>query len=612
MRRLSGSLGVWRVKIAWVVPTAVASCADYTCQDTASCVFEEADGGTTIGDRPTPGLAISGNSTWDFPRENTGEADEAPTPLCASHDAAAAITYDWANVTSQHQPTLTVADGGAATGSVPDAGVSLASTTPTEIDEESLGASLSTAWDASSAVQCANGVREANEECDDGNADDADGCRGCVVAFGWRCIGEVGAGSECADIDECSEGVDTCDVNAFCSDIDGGFECACNDGYSGSGQSCHNVNECDDTALNDCHAEATCTDTVGSFTCECRPGFDGDGSTCVEEAHVTKLAISNQMCALIDDGRVFCWAGWALGNGPNDNSYQPIPTEVYGITSAIDVSVGGNTVCVLLENKTVKCWGADDLGQASGTGTSSEGVYTPTAVSGLSNVTSVSNTNWTTCVLLANGTVRCFGSSNGSGGSPTATRTMTSLSTTTRLSAPTHEELCAVDAYGITACWAGAAATPSAVSGLSGVSQVAGRCALLTGGSVKCWGPGGSGQIGNGSNDDQATPQLVQRLGTATHLAAGRNHACALLEDHSVSCWGKDGFFSAIDYGNLPLPISGLGEVVAVYAGGDSSCAVEVDNTVKCWGSNLGGQLGEDREGNEFAPVVIHGLPGSE
>jgi alpha-tubulin suppressor-like RCC1 family protein len=85
-----------------------------------------------------------------------------------------------------------------------------------------------------------------------------------------------------------------------------------------------------------------------------------------------------------------------------------------------------------------------------------------------------------------------------------------------------------------------------------------------------------------------------------------------LLDDHSVSCWGKDGFFSPIDYGNLPLPISGLSEVVEVYAGGDNSCAIEADHTVKCWGSNLGGQLGEDREGNEFSPVVVHGLPGSE
>ena len=41
-----------------------------------------------------------------------------------------------------------------------------------------------------------------------------------------------------ADIDECREGTDDCDVNADCADIDGSFTCTCRQGYSGNGIFC--------------------------------------------------------------------------------------------------------------------------------------------------------------------------------------------------------------------------------------------------------------------------------------------------------------------------------------------------------------------------------------
>ena len=40
----------------------------------------------------------------------------------------------------------------------------------------------------------------------------------------------------CNDVDECLLGY--CDVNAHCQNSDGGYNCSCNDGYEGNGQSC--------------------------------------------------------------------------------------------------------------------------------------------------------------------------------------------------------------------------------------------------------------------------------------------------------------------------------------------------------------------------------------
>lgn len=41
-----------------------------------------------------------------------------------------------------------------------------------------------------------------------------------------------------ADIDECSEGLDNCSVNAVCENVMGTFQCTCKDGYKGDGVTC--------------------------------------------------------------------------------------------------------------------------------------------------------------------------------------------------------------------------------------------------------------------------------------------------------------------------------------------------------------------------------------
>ena len=41
------------------------------------------------------------------------------------------------------------------------------------------------------------------------------------------------------DVDECSDKIHVCDVNAKCTDTNGSHNCTCTDGYIGDGQSCH-------------------------------------------------------------------------------------------------------------------------------------------------------------------------------------------------------------------------------------------------------------------------------------------------------------------------------------------------------------------------------------
>ena len=43
------------------------------------------------------------------------------------------------------------------------------------------------------------------------------------------------------DIDECQDGNNSCDINAGCSNTDGGYNCTCQHGYYGNGTICTGI-----------------------------------------------------------------------------------------------------------------------------------------------------------------------------------------------------------------------------------------------------------------------------------------------------------------------------------------------------------------------------------
>lgn len=85
----------------------------------------------------------------------------------------------------------------------------------------------------------------------------------------------------------------------------------------------------------------------------------------------------------------------------------------------------------------------------------------------------------------------------------------------------------------------GATALPSTdVSQLTGGSSHS--CALLSDGTIRCWGSNGLGQLGNGTTTDSNIPVAVSGLSGATAIAAGSNHTCAVLPDSTLKCWGSN------------------------------------------------------------------------
>ena len=81
-------------------------------------------------------------------------------------------------------------------------------------------------------------------------------------------------------VSKCDIGIDTCDVNAICTDAGSSYTCDCSEGYSGDGYYCiKDVNECDE-GTHTCDVNAFCTDTTSSYTCACNDGYSGDGLSC--------------------------------------------------------------------------------------------------------------------------------------------------------------------------------------------------------------------------------------------------------------------------------------------------------------------------------------------
>ena len=142
-------------------------------------------------------------------------------------------------------------------------------------------------------------------------------------------------------------------------------------------------------------------------------------------------------------------------------------------------------------------------------------------------------------------------------------------------------------------------------------------CVRYQEGSVKCFGLGLTGQLGQGAMMNLAdTPSTLGGnlpfvdLGTgrtASLIAVGFTHTCALLDNATVKCWGQNtygelGAGSATNLGSAPNQMGnnlssvnlGTGRTATkIFAFGNESCAILDNAAVKCWGRNTYGQLGQ-------------------
>jgi alpha-tubulin suppressor-like RCC1 family protein len=121
-------------------------------------------------------------------------------------------------------------------------------------------------------------------------------------------------------------------------------------------------------------------------------------------------------CALLDDRTVQCWGNGfegQLGDGLNKDSLTPVrvvsPEPGVG-TAPLDhvtaITAGSQHTCALLENGRVYCWGSNALGQLGRI----EGKMASRPVfSGLTDVFAVAAGGWHTCAIRAGRVITCVG-----------------------------------------------------------------------------------------------------------------------------------------------------------------------------------------------------------
>ncbi|PVG83399.1 hypothetical protein DDE18_08915 [Nocardioides gansuensis] len=338
----------------------------------------------------------------------------------------------------------------------------------------------------------------------------------------------------------------------------------------------------------------------------------GNGHACARLAGATTLR---------------CWgrnADGELGDGTTSNRSMPV-TGVGNVT-AYD---GGGTLgaqeegftCARRTNGTASCWGENGRGQlGDGTTTQSRVPVTvqydsdpadeDVVETDLTGVSTVAAGGFHACALLTSGRVRCWGlNSSGQLGDNTFTERHLAVLVQDDDDPDTDTPL-----TGVVALTAGARHT----------------CALKSDATVRCWGRGVFGQLGDGAGTarNNATEPVkaddgaggVAALGDAEDIAAGDNHTCAERADKGVVCWGDNsqkqssGGSTHYDTGVYAIPApqeSFPGDLVhSLSAGRRNTCAAMIDQTVMCWGDNTFGQLGDGLGRRSLAAVTVGALPG--
>ena len=158
--------------------------------------------------------------------------------------------------------------------------------------------------------------------------------------------------------------------------------------------------------------------------------------------------------------------------------------------------------------------------------------------------------------------------------------------------------------------------TPVLVSGLVGVlALAAGRqhtCALLSSGAVKCWGLNNEGQVGDGTvgtiYNPVTTPVTVRNIANAVQITAGEAHTCALLSTGTVMCWGGNSYKQLATYAGsqsaTPIAISGVKGVIQIACqSSEGACALLATGNIMCWG-----EAGSLDGNNGRAPTTVSGI----
>lgn len=295
----------------------------------------------------------------------------------------------------------------------------------------------------------------------------------------------------------------------------------------------------------------------------------------------------NRGCALTADA-MYCWE-WLWPLGMVGEPYAT-PTAV-GLPEGqvfVEVALGHDHVCIRSEAGLAYCTGRNNEGQL-GDGTTN-GTQSWVQVDMPSGVTLTTvSAGWVhTCGMGSDGQPYCWGY-NGYGAVGNGT-------TTDNITVPTP------------------VAVPAGVSFVSVQAGVRHTCGIASSGAAYCWGEGGEGQLGNGTNSESRVPTQVASASVLVQISAGNEFTCALTDGGEAYCWGRgwDGQLgdNAASSSASPVAVAGGHLFSQVHAGmGNSTCGIKSSGAAYCWGAGWSGQLGNGIYDRQTTPsAAFQGL----
>lgn len=366
---------------------------------------------------------------------------------------------------------------------------------------------------------------------------------------------------------------------------------------------------------------AGCNEILGIEPATLRSG--GPPSDCNPQCiSVQSIAAGRaHTCMLANEGDVFCWGensegqlGYGDTNNRGDEANEMganlIKVDLGTGQKAKEISLGDAHTCALLQSGEVKCWGGNTGGTLGVGDIFTRGdepfemgdALLPIELGPGEKAKAISAGDFHTCALLESNTIKCWGLGGsgqlGLGDGKTRGDAASDMG---------------VNLFGVDL---GTSLEVLAISAGGSFS-----CALLNGGSIRCWGANGYGQLGLG--DQMARGDNANELGSllpsislgtgfkAASLESGGGHSCASDGNSRLKCWGRNdtaqlglgdtghrGDSGAEMGDNLPeVQLSGANSPVlkGQAAGSRHHCAIlQISNSIvlKCWGDNSQGQCG--------------------
>jgi alpha-tubulin suppressor-like RCC1 family protein len=260
---------------------------------------------------------------------------------------------------------------------------------------------------------------------------------------------------------------------------------------------------------------------------------------------VTQVALGAQhSCALIADGTARCWGlndHGQLGDGTTSTRILPVVVKssasknLSGITQLGPDGIGN--MCALLVDGTARCWGDNGFGQL-GDGTTTNRLF-PVPVKNaagngsLTDITRLAAAGQYTCARVVDGSVRCWGANDigelGDGTTthrklPVVVKGIGGAGTLTGVVqlAGGDDITCAVLVGGGSRCWGDNNFGELGIGTAVGPQNCTGTPCSTTPVVVK--NTAGTGSLGGG-----------------TFFASGNDYACVRLVNGTANCWGHGG-----------------------------------------------------------------------